>query len=169
MAKAKKYRHLTYEQRWQIYTLLKSEKFYSQKDRAKIIESTQSTVSREIKNNSGRRGYRPRQAHEKAVARRHAASSSRTKLSLEIEFFIESKLKLQWSPEQISGSMEKTCETKNSHTRIYQYVWADKHNRGALYKNLRRRGKKYNKRRNKAAGRGLIPNRVGIENEAEDS
>ncbi len=47
MAKAKRYRHLTYEQRWQIYTLLKSEKFYSQKDRAKIIESTQGLAIQE--------------------------------------------------------------------------------------------------------------------------
>lgn len=33
-----------------------------------------------------------------------------------------------------------------------------------MYKNLRRSGKKYNKRGSKMAGRGLIPNRVSIDN-----
>lgn len=51
-----------------------------------------------------------------------------------------------------------------SHEWIYQYIWNDKRTGGTLYKHLRCSGKKYNKRRNKSAGRGLIPNRVGIEN-----
>lgn len=50
-----------------------------------------------------------------------------------------------------------------SHELIYQHIWRDKQKGGSLYKHLRNRGKKYNKRANKSAGRGLIPNRVGIE------
>lgn len=34
---------------------------------------------------------------------------------------------------------------------------------GTLYKQLRRHGKKYSKRGSKLAGRGLIPDRIGIE------
>jgi len=46
-------------------------------------------------------------------------------------------------------------------------VWADKRNGGFLYKQLRHQGKKYNKRSGKNAGRGCIPNRVGIEKRPE--
>ena len=60
------------------------------------------------------------------------------------------------------------CEEKTlSHERIYQYIWEDKRNGGSLYKHLRQRGKKRNKRGNKTAGRGLIPNRIGIEKRPE--
>ncbi len=160
---AKAYRHLTYEQRCQISVLLRSEGFISQTKIAELIGSNQSTVSREIKYNSGKRGYFPKQAHNMAVLRRHKASSSAIKLTPELEVYIESKLKLQWSPEQISGRMVKSDITKISTERIYQHIWRDKRNGGTLYKHLRRSGKKYNKRASKTAGRGLIPNCVGIE------
>ena len=46
---------------------------------------------------------------------------------------------------------------------MYRWIWEDKRKKGTLYKYLRRKGKKYNKRRNSLAGRGYIPNRVDIE------
>ena len=45
---------------------------------------------------------------------------------------------------------------------LHQYIW-DKRKGGDLYKHLRHGAKKHNKRGNKPAGRGLIPNRIGIE------
>jgi IS30 family transposase len=50
-----------------------------------------------------------------------------------------------------------------SHERIYQHVWKDKKDGGKLYLHLRHSGKKYNKRKGKNSGRGLIPNRVDID------
>jgi len=50
-----------------------------------------------------------------------------------------------------------------SHERIYQHVWKDKKDGGTLYLHLRHSGKKYNKRKGKNSGRGLIPNRVDID------
>ena len=47
--------------------------------------------------------------------------------------------------------------------RLYRWIWDDKHKKGTLYLNLRRKGKRYNKRGNTLAGRGYIPNRVDIE------
>lgn len=76
---------------------------------------------------------------------------------------IEGKLKLQWSPEQISGWMKKEKYDQTvSHERIYQHVWQDKQQGGFLYKHLRHSGKKYNRRGSGKAGRGCIPNRVDI-------
>jgi transposase, IS30 family len=41
-------------------------------------------------------------------------------------------------------------------------IWQDKRDGGDLWRSLRRRGKRYNKRAGKNAGRGLIPNRIDI-------
>ena len=41
-------------------------------------------------------------------------------------------------------------------------IWDDKRDGGNLWRSLRRRGKRYNKRAGKNAGRGLIPNRIDI-------
>lgn len=76
---------------------------------------------------------------------------------------IEEKLELDWSPEQIAGRL-KHEECCISHESIYRYICKDKKNGGTLYKRLRRKGKKYNKRVSGKAGRGCIPNRVDIEN-----
>ncbi len=66
-------------------------------------------------------------------------------------------------PEQVSGYLKRKMKIAVSHERIYQYIWADKRKGGDLYKHLRHGAKKHNKRGNKPAGRGLIPNRIGIE------
>ena len=49
------------------------------------------------------------------------------------------------------------------HEWIYKHVWQNKRRGGRLYKHLRHHGKKYNKRKGKNVGRGLIPNRVDID------
>lgn len=158
----KGYLHLAYEQRCQIYALLK--RGLSESQISKDLKVAQSTINREIKRNKGKREYRYKQAHVKAVDRRSNASSRSKKMTPSLSLFLEQTLKeKKWSPEQISGRMKLMTGQGVSYERIYQYIWEDKRNGGSLYKNLRRRGKKYNKRKNKLAGRGLIPNRVGIE------
>jgi IS30 family transposase len=75
---------------------------------------------------------------------------------------IEAKLRqMRWSPEQVSGWL-RDQGIKLSHERIYQMIWQDKRDGGNLWRSLRRRGKRYNKRAGKNAGRGLIPNRIDI-------
>jgi IS30 family transposase len=68
---------------------------------------------------------------------------------------------MRWSPEQISGWLSEQ-RIKLSHERIYQMIWDDKRDGGNLWRSLRRRGNRYNKRGGKNAGRGLIPNRTDI-------
>ena len=74
---------------------------------------------------------------------------------------IEEKLLEKWSPEQIAGVL-KDNNIMISYESIYKHIWANKKNGGALYTNLRHRGKKYNRKGAKTAGRGCIPNRVDI-------
>jgi len=63
----KKYKQLTKEQRYQIYALRKRE--VSIQVIAFNLEVDKSTIRREIKRNTGLIGYRPKQAHAKAVER----------------------------------------------------------------------------------------------------
>jgi transposase, IS30 family len=154
-----KYRRVTYEDRCQIYALSKGGT--SQECIASVLGVSQSTVSRELRRNRGQRGYRFKQAEAKAQARQTIRSMPR-KLTVPVRRKIEAKLRqMRWSPEQISGWL-RDQGIKLSHERIYQMIWQDKRDGGNLWRSLRRRGKRYNKRAGKNAGRGLIPNRIDI-------
>ena len=153
------YRRVTYEDRCQVYAL--SKRGASQESIASILGVSQSTVSRELRRNRGQRGYRFKQAEAKAQARQAIRSKPR-KLTALVRRKIEMKLRqTRWSPEQIGGWL-RDQGIKLSHERIYQMIWQDKRNGGNLWRSLRRRGKRYNKRSGKNAGRGLIPNRIDI-------
>jgi IS30 family transposase len=64
VATMKTYKQLTYYQRCQIYTLSKTG--MSQNKIAKKIKVIQSTISREFPRNTGKRGYRFKQAQTSA-------------------------------------------------------------------------------------------------------
>jgi IS30 family transposase len=76
---------------------------------------------------------------------------------------IESKLRLEWSPEQVSGWLLDEQGELISHESVYLYLWPDKRSGGELYTYLRRQGKKYDKRRNGKSTRGQIKNRISID------
>lgn len=155
----KAYRRINNEDRCQIYALNKHGS--SQENIAAIVGVSQSAVSRELSRNRGKRGYRFKQAEAKAQARQAVRSKPR-KLTGRLRYRIETKLRSQrWSPEQISGWLGEQ-NIHLSHERIYQMIWQDKRDGGELWRCLRRRGKRYNKRAGKNAGRGLIPNRIDI-------
>ena len=154
------YQQLTYDQRCQIAALKKRK--CTQSEIAAIIEVSQSTVSRELSRNAGSRGYRHKQAHGKAVLRREAAVKP-TRMTPEMIASIELKLRMDWSPEQISGWLLTDQDRLISHESIYLYVWANKQAGGDLYTHFRQQGKKYDKRRNGKSTRGQIKNRVSIE------
>ena len=154
------YTQLTQEQRYQIYALLKME--HSQSEIAKVIGVHRATVCREIKRNCGKRGYRPQQAHQFAQTRRKKV---KTRIRAEDWVLVEENLRQDWSPEQISGRMQK-AGLRISHEHIYQYVYADKRVGGSLWTHLRCQ----KKRRKRAGGRdrrGIIPGRVSIEQRPE--
>ena len=156
------YLHLTYEQRCQIYALLQSA--HSQADIARQLGVTRSTVSRELARNAGARGYRFKQAHAKASQRRQQASNRPRKMTPDVVALIERIMtQEQWSPEQIAGRLAKEGIVSIRHETIYRHVWEDKKDGGNLYLHLRHNGKKYNKRKSRNSGRGLIQGRVDID------
>ena len=153
------YHHVTQEERCQIYALKSIG--ISLRGISRQIGRSISTVSSEINRNSGMRGYRHKQAHEKATSRRSKASRSPIKMTPTFIKLIEDRLACQWSPEQIAGRLAKEGYPV-SHETIYKHVWANKKQGGRLYAHLRHRAKPYNKRSGKHAGRGRIVNRVDI-------
>jgi transposase, IS30 family len=152
-------KRLDQEERYQIYAMKRAG--FSQKTIADELMRSPSTICREIKRNTGERGYRPKQAHEKAIARALNKPKSR-KLSSSLLFKINQKLEDDWSPEQIFGYYQNQGEKMLSHESIYQYIWRDKAEGGLLYKHLRRSGKS-KKVYGKRDLRGHIKNRVSID------
>ena len=70
----KTHKQLTEGQRYQIAALKKAGSL--NKEIAVIIETSESTISRELKRNTGRRGYRPKQAQIKALRRKQNATKA---------------------------------------------------------------------------------------------
>ncbi len=161
----REYRQLTEDDRIEIYAMKQAGK--EQKQIASQLGVSPSTISRELARNTGLRGYRPKQAQQKMWQRRWTARKA-VKMTADTIDYIESKLREQHSPEQISERMKLDHDWHGptvSHERIYQHVWQNKAQDGGLYKHLRIAGtKQRRKRRNSRDRRGTIKNRVGIEN-----
>ena len=106
------YPQLTSEQRYQISMLQRMG--HSRTEIAKKLEVHKSTIHRELRRNTGKRGYRPKQAHEKAREKRAQATPQR-RISAEAWEVVAEKLRQDWSPEQVSGWLEKRQEIRISH------------------------------------------------------
>ena len=154
------YRHLTYAERCQIHALMKSG--HSNGAIARQLGRSPSSVSREIRRNGGARGYRHAQAQRKAEARRVAASSVPRRMTPDLWRMVEERLAEGWSPERISGRLRKEGEPMAGRQWIQRHVRADRRAGGGLWRHLRRRGKRPNRKGGAHAGRGHIPGRVDI-------
>jgi len=153
------YKQLTSVQRYQISVLKRIG--HSRTEIAIELEVHKSTIGRELRRNTGERGYRPKQADEKACERRVKAAHKR-RISAEVWVVVDEKLRQDWSPEQVSGWLEKRQAIRISHEWIYQHILADQRAEGDLYTHLRCQ-KKGRKRYGKHDYRGKIPDRVSIE------
>ena len=153
------YKQLTSGQRYQISALKRIG--HNRTEISKELEVHRSTIGRELRRNTGERGYRPKQAEEKACERR-AKAAHKSRISVEIWEVVEEKLRQDWSPEQVSGWLEKRQEIRISHEWIYQHILADQRAEGDLYTHLRQHGKR-RKRYGKYDRRGKLPDRVSIE------
>lgn len=152
------YSQLTSEQRYQISVLLKAD--HTQSDIARLVGVHKSTISREMRRNTGRRGYRPKQAHAKALQRRE--EKVRFGILESTWQRVEQLLREDWSPEQICLWLWEAGEPTVSHESIYQYVYWDKGCGGDLYTHLRCK-KQRRKRYGTYDRRGKLTNQVSID------
>jgi IS30 family transposase len=72
---------------------------------AKGMGRNKGTVSRELKRNTGQRGYRYQQADGMAK-QRHADKPKAVKIIGELKTYVTECLREHWSPEQISGRLK---------------------------------------------------------------
>ena len=154
------YKHLSDEERY--YIEVENKKGTSQSQIAKSLSRSQSSISRELKRNTGQRGYRHKQAG-RLCQERHSKKNKATKLNLDIKEKIKERLDQDWSPEQIAGDLKRKGVISLHHETIYKFISSDKKNGGQLYLKLHHKKKPYRKRYKTDNSCSGIPNRVDID------
>lgn len=166
------YEQLGQEQRYVIDRLLKQGK--SQKEIADSLGYHKSTISRELKRNTPKRGrrakeYNPARAQIETDKRHHDKSKCQKFTDAMRKQIVKQLTVEKLSPELITVTGRKNDPNFVSHETIYRWVWGMKHSHKRedqpfqlLYKELRH-GRRRRKRGNYHDNRGCISNRVSIE------
>jgi IS30 family transposase len=148
------YTHLTQDERYQIYILLKAG--HTQIDIAQLMQRHPSTItiSRELRRNHGQCGYRPKQAQGLAEARARNCRNAR-RITQETREAAQARLR-EHSPEQIAAYLPVSHET------LYQRIYADKQSGDDLWRHLRCQKQRRKRYASGQQRRGRIPNRRSI-------
>ncbi len=167
----RRYTRLTDQERESISRGLAQHK--SIRQLAKELNRSPSTISREIRRNKGKSGYRAFSASRRAKA----AASSRKRGKRKIEkqeglmSYVMEKLQREWSPQEISKRLKIEyawdMDMQVSHEAIYQYIYVLPRGelKQLLIKGLRqeRKHRRPQKRGDTAETRGKIANMLSIE------
>lgn len=158
-----KYHRLRDAQRGVIYRMNKAGK--TQREIADAIGCTQGTISKELKRNTGKRGYRIMQSQRMSDLRQKQKQTRHLVIVGELEAEVVRRILIKQSPEQISIALKRLGKFV-SHETIYAYIAKDKKAGGSLFKELRINGKRRYRRRS-GTRRSKIPNRKGLDERPE--
>lgn len=118
-----KYKHFSKNDRNELSILLK--KGYSMRDIGKALNKSPSSISREILNNSVNGEYDPFKANHRSYVKRRYSKYQGMKIlkNTSLEKYIQDKLILGWTPEEISGrlKLENNGQSVISFKSIYKY------------------------------------------------
>jgi transposase, IS30 family len=167
------YKRLTLDERVTIQTRLSHGESYGAI--SKILNRTKSTIQREV-------GPWTRNKYNAVKADKYAQKGAsgrkagviKVKLNSVLCDYINEKLELRWSPEQISFSLAKEHVNDStmqiSHETIYRYVYlhAKKSLREELISQLRRQKSVRGMPRKEGSKRGRIPDSVSIDERPEE-
>lgn len=137
------YRQLSQEERYQIQVMVRLD--FTNAVIAAAMKRHPSTISRELKRNSdftSSKPYLATRAGRLAGERRVEKGKRCRKIQGKLQELVEAKLRLGWSPEQISGRLRWERGVRISHETIYQHVIRDARLQGTLRYALRFRGYK---------------------------
>jgi len=141
------YQQLTLDERYQIQALLKCR--LTPSAIAQQLGRHRATLYRELRRNANPEAvvpYLAARAQRRTRARRIAKGQASRKIRGPLQRLIEHKLRLSWSPEQISGRLRLELGIRISHETIYQHVLRDTHlHRGFLRYCLRFGGYKHHR------------------------
>ena len=143
------YTHITSFQRNELSGMIQVKA--KQKDIAKVLNKNRTTIWRELQRNKvdNKTGYDARLAKLATKERRIRANSRFRKLDSNewLKIYIEKKIKIYWSPEQISGRLKEDWpKDKSKHISkdtIYKFIYTE---RKDLVKRLRCQKGKYRRR-----------------------
>lgn len=155
------YKRVTEEERILIYRWCQDG--CSNRETARRLNRAASSIGRELSRNRGKKGYRPRQAHLKALER--ARRSAPRRFTEAVRLDAEERLREGWTPEMISGRARLEKRPRVCKETIYKHIYADAKGGGDLWLNLPRAHRKRRHRcpRVDGRGRGRIPNRRMID------
>ena len=118
-------RYLSLQERERIYALHQTGE--SMRSIARTMERSVATISRELKRNTTPLGYQPYAAHRQSVARRPRPKPSKLAAVGALRSYVVKKLKVGWSPEQISHRIiadhPDRMEMRVCHETIYQAIY----------------------------------------------
>ena len=169
MAMGKRHNQLTRDEREKISILKASGK--SLREIAFLMGRHHSTLSRELRRNCfrafGFEGYGPAKAEITARKRKSEASKRPRLKNQQIRDYAEEKLKLGWSPEQISGRLKiENPSLQISYEALYQHVYAEATH---LIPYLPRRHKRRRvKAKRRQSQKMPIPHRISIDQRPEE-
>src|SRR5512134_3473340 len=159
VAMGTRYGHLTLEERCRLCGLM--EMGLSRSEIARRLGRHRTTIHREIRRNRCVNGYRPDSADRRAWARK--LRGSRLGRSIRLRTYVEDRLAMGWSPEQIAGRMER--EEKDyalSAASIYRHAYSPVGRRAGLPRLLAQRKPKRGRRRRNGRREPAIPSRTPI-------
>ena len=155
------YTHVTSEER----RLIKQwrQAGFSRRKIAGLLSRAPSTISRELNRNTGKRGYRPKQAQAFADAR--AKRPGRRRFTEAVRKDAEEKLARGWTPEIICERARFEGRAHVCKETVYKHIYEDANKGGGLWKHLPRAKRRRKRRcpRQDGRRRGVIPGRRGIE------
>jgi IS30 family transposase len=153
------YGHLSIDERERIMKM--TAQGYSYGQIAERLGRHKGTISREWRRNVSSTGeYKPHLA-QRYYERRRAASKEPYRLEEDgqLRRYVRSKLQRYWSPEQISGRLQKERALVISPVTIYSWIYRDRAQGGELYRYLRQSHRRRRKRRGVEDRRGQMPGR----------
>ena len=127
-----KYKHFSIEERESLQYMWWERR--SIRSMAKALNRSPSSVSRELRRNflPRRKTYTPRTAQDRALTKRKSRGRHDRLKNEAIRTYVIAHLKDGWSPEQISGRIERHINQRISHEAIYQYIYARVRSGGIL-------------------------------------
>ena len=154
-----RYSHLTLEERCRLRGLM--EMGVGKSEIARRLGRHRSTIERELRRNRCADGYRPDSAARRAWARK--LRGSKIAGSTRLRTYVEDRLAMGWSPEQIAGRMElERSEHAISAESIYRHAYSPAGRAAGLPCQLAQRRPKRGRRRRNGRREPAIPNRTPI-------
>jgi IS30 family transposase len=156
-------KHLSIEEREYISILLAQGK--TQREIGRTLNRNHTTICRELKHNTPpiNKGYYLAHKAQERATQRLIETHKRPRLkNAQIKDYVTRKLKLGWSPEQISGRISTDCPGQYiGYEAIYQYIYEDE---PGLIKYLpRSHRKRYPRGHSHRHSRSHIPERTPLD------